>query len=143
MTMTRPLPRPSHPNEEEENTRSGETGLNILLGTCFTWVEIYPLLSGALECIRPDVAISGQISAVIFSSHFFVRSLRYYIHPRGSLGNSFVYKSPPRPLLIIAIRYARERRKFDMDEIHEKFPRNGKDTDGRFSRFINSLQLSS
>jgi len=54
-----------------------------------------------------------------------------------------VQKPPPRPLLIIAIRYARERRKFDMDEIHEKFPRNGKDTDGRFSRFINSLQLSS
>lgn len=49
---------------------------------------------------KARVAISGQISPVIFSSHFFVRSLRYYAHPWGTLGNSFVYKSPPSPAVI-------------------------------------------
>lgn len=46
----------------------------------------------------------------------------------GPSGTRLCTKAPPRPLLIIAIRYARERRKFDMGEtcLRARFPHGAK-----------------
>jgi len=61
------------------------------------------------------LAISGQISAVIFSSHFFIRSLRLLCSCARVARELVCVQKPRRLLLIVAMRRARERRKFDVD----------------------------